>query len=228
MKKAFTLLELLVVVLILGLLSTIAVGVYTRQVERAKVATARATISAIELAVARYQIDTGEYPPSGSGALPHSTPGTYQGNGYMQVALMSSLSGSSSVPLSPRWQGPYLSVKNDILGDLNGFRVDDPNRPTAIVPGTLQILDPWQQPYRYVRSMSLANGTNDPDNYTQNNGTRLPDGSDPQRPAHPFAQLETYYNASTFQISSKGPDGATLTSAGDHGTDMNDVTNFGM
>lgn len=221
MKKAFTLLELLVVVLILGLLSTIAVGVYTRQVERAKVATARATMSAIELAIERYQIDTGDYPPSGTGTLPY-TPGgaTYVGNGYLQAALMTSLSGSSSRPLSPRWQGPYLTAKNEILGDLSGVRVDDPNRTSVIAPGQLQILDPWQSPYRYVRSRSLVS-LDDSDNYDQNGGTRLPSN-------HPFAATETYYNPNTFQIVSMGPDGQTDTSAGNFGTDSNDVTNFGM
>src|SRR5690348_16012390 len=118
-SHAFTLLELLVVVLILGLLSTIAVGVFTHQVERARYAAARATISAIELAVERYEIDLGEYPPSGSGTLPYSTPSTFEGCGYLQVALMESLSGKSTQPLSARWQGPYLTVKNDLLGDIN-------------------------------------------------------------------------------------------------------------
>lgn len=214
MKKAFTLLELLVVVLILGLLATIAVGVYTRQVERARVAAAKSTISAIEVAVERYQIDTGDYPPSGSGSLPYTTPATFVGNGYLQVALMSSLSGKSSQPLSPRWQGPYLTVKNDILGDINGIRVDDPNRASTIAPGQLQILDPWQSPYLYLRSKSTANPDSPTDRYETNGGAPLPSN-------HPFAATETYYNPNTIQIVSGGPDN-------DLSTGYNNVSNFGL
>lgn len=220
MKRAFTLLELLVVVLILGLLSTIAVGVYVRQVERARIAAAKSTISAIELAVERYQIDTGDYPPSGSGPLPYTGPATFEGNGYLQAALMTSLSGSSSAPLSPRWQGPYLTVKNEILGDINGYRLDDPNSPaTGVQRGELQILDPWQSPYRYVRSRSQVNAA-DTDQYAFNGGTVLPT-------AHPFATTETFYNANTFQVVSKGPNGVT---GGTNlvGRESDDVTNFGM
>ena len=65
-KTAVTLLELLVVVMILGILSTIAVTVYTGHVERARVAACRDIIRQIELAVNRYEVDTGQLPPSSS------------------------------------------------------------------------------------------------------------------------------------------------------------------
>ena len=52
------------VVLILLLLSTIAVGVYIRELARARYATAKSTITEMERACARYQIDLGVYPPA--------------------------------------------------------------------------------------------------------------------------------------------------------------------
>lgn len=212
MKKAFTLMELLVVVLILGLLATIAVGVFTNQVERARYAAARTTIAAIELAVTRYQLDVGDFPPSGS-----ATPAApdFEGNGWMYLALTRSMSGDTSAPASARWQGPYIDVKKLHLGDINGIAIDETS--AALTMADVQILDPWGSPYRYVRSHGSAD-----DNYTVNGATELP-------LTNPYAATDVYYNPTTFQIISNGRNGVTnMTPAGQRGTQEDDVTNFGF
>jgi len=211
MKKAFTLLELLMVVLILGLLATLAVGVFSTQVERARFAKARMTISALELAINRYQIDLGQYPPSGTGVP--SGPQTFEGNGLLHLALVHSMSGNQNAPASPRWQGPYIDIKQQELGDINGITLQDlttqPNQ------GEIQILDPWYRPYRYVRCCGSST-----DEYSVNGGTTLPATS-------PFAATETYYNPSTFQVVSTGRNGVTL-AVPQWGLEEDDVTNFGQ
>lgn len=200
--------ELLVVVLILGLLATLAVGVFTTQVERARYAKARQTIAALELAINRYQIDNGSYPPSGSGNP--TGPQTFEGNGLLHLALVHSMSGDMNNPASPRWQGPYITIQEDELGNINGTPLVDLNPvPSA---GEIQILDPWRSPYRYVRCCGSAT-----DNYDVNGGTLLPIGS-------PFA-AEKYYNPSTFQIVSKGRNGLTG-GPGFAGLEDDDVNNF--
>ncbi len=211
MKKAFTLMELLVVVLILGLLATIAVGVYTSQVERARYAAARTTIAAIELAANRYQLDIGEFPPSGS-----DNPQVFQGNGWLYLALTRSLSGDTSSPASARWQGPYIDVKKLNLGLLDGTPIDEATSLTvAIDMADINILDPWGTPYFYRRCCGP-----DPDNYTLNGGTRLP-------PGNPFAATDVFFNPTTFQIYSKGRNGTTLP-VGQEGLEEDDVNNFGF
>lgn len=197
--------ELLVVVLTLGILATIAVGVFTTQVERSRYAAAKSTISALELAINRYQIDTGEFPESGSLSAPA---GYLDGCGKMQLSLMHNPS-ATSVTL---WRGPYITIKNDQLGDFNGIRLEELTTPPE--QADVQILDPWHQPYRYVRSGPA------PDDYALSGGTKLPT-------THPFAATEVYYNPSTFQIVSKGTNGITLIPP-DYGTDKDDITNFGM
>lgn len=211
MKKAFTLMELLVVVLILGLLATIAVGVFTNQVERARYAAARTTIAAIELAATRYQLDLGQFPPSGSETA--GRPG-FEGNGLLYLALTRSMNGNTSEPADARWQGPYIDVKKLHLGDLDGFSVEESS--ATLTMGDIQMLDPWGAPYRYVRCCG-----SETDNYTVNDATRLP-------PENPFAATDVYYNPATFQVYSMGRNGQTIMlPAGQRGTEEDDVNNFG-
>ena len=212
MKKAFTLIELMVVVLILGILATLAVGVFTTQVERARYAKARTTIATLELGASRYQIDIGVFPPSGSG-IP-TGPATFVGCGRLHLALVHSLSGNSNAPGDPRWQGPYIGVQDIDLGDLLGNSLADGTSVT-LGQGEIQILDPWHSPYRYVRSSGSTT-----DNYTVNDATVLPASS-------PFASTETFYNAGTVQIVSNGRNTVTL-AAPNIGKDTDDVTNFGQ
>lgn len=206
-EKAFTLIELLAVVLILGILASISVGVYTTQVERARVAAARTMISELEVAINRYQIDTGQFPPSGSGSgtFPASAPA--QGCGYLQQALAVGFGSPTETPYN--WHGPYITIKREFLGDLNGIPVEETGG--SLVKGQVQILDPWRSPYRYVRSGPA------PDSYATMGGIPLPTG-------HPYAP--GYYNPSTFQLSSRGPNSSPA--AWDEiGTEPDDVTNFG-
>lgn len=215
MKKAFTLMELLVVVLILGLLATIAVGVFTAQVERARYAAARTTIAALDLAAKRYQLDLGQFPPSGSNL---AAPNQFEGNGWLYLVLTRSASGTTTAPASNRWQGPYIDVNKLNIGDIEGHPIDDIDLTVdPLLLGQIQILDPWGSPYRYVRCCGSVD-----DNYDVNQATVLP-------PGNPYALTEQYYNPATFQISSKGMDGMTSDSVtGGFGTHRDDVNNFGF
>lgn len=190
-KYAVTLLELMVVVMIIGILSSIAVTVYTGQVERARFAAARDTIRQLELAITRYEVDSGQVPPSSSGNLlaPNAIDAIVPtwGCGYLQVALLHSLSGDVYYPLSYRWVGPYLELDSEQLGDLYGQPLT-----SAIPKPSVQILDPWGGPYYYTRS----------DDYVSFGGTRRP-------PTDPYYDTETYYNPTTYQIFSMGPNGTT-------------------
>lgn len=203
-RKAFTLIELLVVVLILGLLSSLAVGVFTTQVERARRAAARSDIATFELAVERYHIDVGQYPPSGS----QTQSGDAVGSGYLQLALMHSMSADSSNTTGTLWKGPYITVKKEKLGNLGGVLLEELTVPPT--PDDVQLLDPWRQPYRFIRKSD----------YPTLGGTVLPS-------THPYAVTEVYYNPNTFQIVSNGNNGTTLPSP-NQGTDGDDVTNFGQ
>ena len=95
-QAGFTLLELLVVLVILGLLVGYVGPKYFSQLGKSEVKTARAQISSLEKALDQYRLDTGRYPT------------TDQGLSALNVAP----AGES------RWGGPYLqkAVPNDPWG----------------------------------------------------------------------------------------------------------------
>lgn len=65
--RGFTLLELLVVMVIIGMLAGYVGPKYFSQVGKSQVKTARAQIDALEKALDQYRLDTGHYPPMDQG-----------------------------------------------------------------------------------------------------------------------------------------------------------------
>lgn len=202
-----TLIELIVVLGIVSILSTIAVGIYTKELQRARIAKTRVEIRSLEVAINRYQIDVGQFPPSGSGTqlAPNALDnfGSAEGAGYMVVALRSSLNGQQLSPLSERWVGPYIDFDENRLGSISGGPI------SGLAAPAVQFLDAWGNPIIYINS----------DDYALKNGTELPSDS-------PFFGSETYYNASTFQLVSYGPNGRSNFSGNQLGTEPDDITNW--
>ncbi len=88
-ESGFTLLELLVVVMIIGLLTAVVAPRFLGQVSRSEATAARAQIDALDKALQSYRIDTGHFPTSAQGLS----------------ALVTAPSDE------PRWRGPYLQDK---------------------------------------------------------------------------------------------------------------------
>ncbi len=89
----FTLLELLVVMVIIGLLASLVAPQYFAQIGKSNTKVARAQIEAFGQALDQYRLDVGRYPT------------TEQGLAALQVAPAD----------QPKWHGPYL--KRDIPQD---------------------------------------------------------------------------------------------------------------
>jgi len=73
MRKGFTLIELIVVVIVIGILATIAVPQYMRATERAKGGKARHALGVLASAEKMYRADRDTYMPATAGALNSST-----------------------------------------------------------------------------------------------------------------------------------------------------------
>lgn len=98
--RGFTLLELLVVIVIIGLLAGYVAPRYFAQVGKSEVQAARAQIDALEKALDQYRLDTRRYPSTEQGlqALVERPAGEAQWNGpYLRKA----------VPSDP-WGNPYV------------------------------------------------------------------------------------------------------------------------
>lgn len=85
-QDGFTLMELLVVILIIGLLTGIVAPRLLGQISKSEVTAARAQIAAFDKALQGYRIDMGRFPSSAQGL----------------AAL------TAAPPAEKRWSGPYL------------------------------------------------------------------------------------------------------------------------
>lgn len=76
-RKAFTFLEILIVILIMGILIAIAIPNFKGMTERAKIARIESDLQAIGVAAEMYYIDKGSYPDSISSLITNNTEDTY-------------------------------------------------------------------------------------------------------------------------------------------------------
>lgn len=102
-RNGFTLLELLVVMVIIGLLVGYVGPRYFSQVGKSEVKAARAQIDALEKALDHYRLDTGHYPSQEAGL----------------AAL------AAQPPNEPKWSGPYLQkeVPRDPWGNAYVYKI---------------------------------------------------------------------------------------------------------
>lgn len=111
--RAFTLLELLVVVAIIGLLAGYVGPKYFGQLGKAETKAARSQIDALEKALDQYRLDVGRYPTTDQGlnALVVQPTGTAKWAGpYLK----------KEVPLDP-WSKPYLYKSPGEHGEIDLF-----------------------------------------------------------------------------------------------------------
>ena len=90
---AFTLIEIMLVVIIIGILVAMVAPQFSGRSEKARLAAAKADIEAnLSTALDLYELDNGYYPPSEQG-------------------LAALIQQPSTIPVPENWNGPYLKKK---------------------------------------------------------------------------------------------------------------------
>ncbi len=112
----FTLIEVMIVVVILGILAAIVVPKILDRPDQAKVTAAKADIAILMQALKLYRLDNGFYPATDQGLsalvkLPTSTPqpANWKQGGYVE-----------RLPLDP-WKTPYQYLNPGIKGEIDVF-----------------------------------------------------------------------------------------------------------
>lgn len=118
-QEGFTLIELMVVILIIGLLATIVVQSLRGATDKAKRTKAEADIAELKTALDRYYLDNGNYPTTEQGLLALVTaptngpiPANYEDGGYVQ-----------RIPNDP-WGHPYVYQSDGNTYTLESYGAD--------------------------------------------------------------------------------------------------------
>ncbi len=118
-QDGFTLIEIMVVILILGLLATIVVQSLRGATDKAKRVKAQADIAEIKTGLDRYYLDAGSYPTTDQGLQALVTapeggkiPANYESGGYLQ-----------SIPKDP-WGNPYAYQSDGNTYALKSYGAD--------------------------------------------------------------------------------------------------------
>lgn len=241
-RAGFSLTEILIVVGIMTVLAASLVVLVPRMRTSAMAKAAAADIQHLSIALTDFRNDKGFYP---------DRPYTFDGNGpdpvvqgdCIDYVLFKSLTDPDYPAGGKGWamaRTDWEFVRGDALAQQ-------------------QFVDPWGTPYYYIPYTSYLIGVRvfDPTDFTPavDGSTALPncfgttppwdDFRDPsdmgRRYPNPAALQQSFYNATTFQIHSKGPDQrtdiysnlagstkpATVIDACDRGQDPDDINNFG-
>lgn len=147
---AFTLIELLTVVAIIGILAAITFGVAKGVNERAAINQARAELSALGTALEGYKRAYGDYPQTGAitGATPPMAANATNIPGHLFNALAGKI-------------GPKLTAYNGkAFAQLDSFSLLAPTTLPTPTGGAVAnaFVDPWGRPYIYSYRTTATNG----------------------------------------------------------------------
>jgi general secretion pathway protein G len=121
-SRGFTLLELMVVIVIIGVLAALIAPKVLENVDKAKITAAQSNINDLMNALKMYKLDNGRYPTSDQGLqalVAKPTTGTMPGNWRSYL---------DKLPNDP-WQNPYQYANPGVHGDIDVFSFGADGKP---------------------------------------------------------------------------------------------------
>jgi prepilin-type N-terminal cleavage/methylation domain-containing protein len=158
--RAFTLVEMLIVVTIISLLAALTMGGYTYAMRSSKRRLTTGTFEAIKLALERYNTEFGEYPqPTGSNQMMQFPPGlaTYDtsgasclyqaltGDGYDQIKGVTGTAGGASGGTSDGKVEGVAELKNKMF-------VEIPQTIYTRRGANFMLIDGFGHPFQYIKA----------------------------------------------------------------------------
>lgn len=118
-RNGFSLIELMMVVIIIGILVTIAIPNYSRSVERAKCAQAMGTLKSLRNAMGSWYVSTGEYTGADEATLGNEVHATFEDNADWTYSFTVGVSDYTLT--ATRVKGPHIGLTIEVteLGDFS-------------------------------------------------------------------------------------------------------------
>lgn len=124
LQNGFTLIEVMIVVVILGILAAVVIPRILDRPDQAKVTAAKADIATIMQALKLYRLDNGAYPSTEQGLqaltqkpTSNPIPSNWKTGGYLE-----------RLPNDP-WQSPYQYLNPGVKGELDVFSLGADKQP---------------------------------------------------------------------------------------------------
>ncbi len=170
--RAFTLVEMLIVVSIIALLASLTMGGYTYAMRSSKRRMTTGTFEAIKLALERYNTDFGEYPETtGSGQMEDFMPSkSYDVSGAACLYQALSGDGTDKIKLGSE-EGQPSDGKTEGDEVQNMKLVELPKTIWMAKNGTYVMIDGFAKPFQYIKAALPTGVGADPPAPTSINAT---------------------------------------------------------